>query len=69
RQVEERDGKLVELTELTLAKRAAKREQGQCRSLQDLQAYGKRMGWNPGRAWHVWRGRMAKQLKLDCAAK
>jgi DNA repair protein RadD len=47
----------LERVEAKAAKVALRREQGQCRTLEELQALGKRLGRAPGWAWMVWSGR------------
>jgi superfamily II DNA or RNA helicase len=58
--VEEREGELVEVTPAMLAAKAARREQGRARTLEELKAFEKMRGFKPGWADHVYQARMAK---------
>lgn len=61
REVDEVEGDLVEVdAEIVAAQRARRREQGSARSLDDLIAFGKRMGYKPGWAHHVYASRQKK---------
>ena len=61
REVEQRQGQLVELTAEEIQKRQARRVQGSLQTLADLKALEKQRGYKPGWAEHVFAGRQAKR--------
>ena len=61
REVEERDGELVELTAEQIAKKRERREQGRAATLEQLTAIARIKGYKPGWAEKVLAGRMAKR--------
>jgi DNA repair protein RadD len=63
REIESRDGELIELTAEELAKKRERREQGRARTLQELEAFAKIKGYAPGWAKHIWQAREAKKQK------
>lgn len=61
REVEQRAGELEELTTEQLLKRSLRALQGRSRTLEELQAFGRRKGYAPRWALHVWQARQEKQ--------
>ena len=62
RRIEQVDGELTEITtDIRLQKR---REQGKCRTLEELQSYAALTGKHPNWALHVWNARMRKAGKF-----
>ena len=62
REIEQVDGTLEQIDAVALAARKKvdlKTEIKQARSLQDLEAIGRRMGHKPGWAWFIWQGKKA----------
>lgn len=61
REVEEREGSLVEVTPEMIKAKAARREQGRAASLEELREIEKRKGYKPGWSEHVYAARMKKR--------
>jgi len=61
RQVDEREGELTEVTPEMVAMRAARREQGRARTLEELQEYGRKRGYHPYWAIRLWQARQRKK--------
>lgn len=62
REIEQVDGTLEQIDAVAMAARKKidlKTEIKQARSLQDLEAIGRRMGHKPGWAWFIWNGKKA----------
>ena len=60
REVDHRDGELVELTPEQIAKRAERMQRGRAKSLQELEEFGRMKGYASGWAAHVWQARQRK---------
>jgi hypothetical protein len=61
REIEAREGSLVEVTPEMIAKKRERQQQGRAQTIEELRAYCIRMGWNPARAEHIMAGRMKKR--------
>ncbi len=63
RKIEEKTGELkkLEREQIEAARRQHRREQGQARTLEELQELAKKTGKSPGWAWHVWNSRAKRR--------
>ncbi len=64
RELEQLDGDLVEVDVIAL-RLARAREEGSCRTLEDLQALGRARGYKPGWATFLWQARLGKQRQRE----
>lgn len=66
-EIEEREGRLEELTAEELARRHERRQQGQTKTLQDLILRGRQKGYKDPERWamHVFQGREAKRRRQE----
>ena len=64
RQVKEKGGELVEVSELS-QRRMMRKEQGRAETYEDLVAVAKKRDYAPGWAKHVWNNRMKKQRRFE----
>jgi DNA repair protein RadD len=64
RELEKREGELVELTPEQIARKRERQMQGRSRTLAELEAFAKIKNYSPAWAKHVWEARQAKKKEI-----